>query len=186
MTWSNVIDCACKLFHLYRQVSSCQSQHRIHVSKMSHFKINSVSASVVLYLSGPLHELSPNFVHLLLVKSRSTCIIVILNKSESAGQLQKWNFFATDCFMYFYSFWSLDWQTLEKNCKQFRACLQFFLVINTYSFLGFTVFFLIIYCSWWIILFKYLFLLLFIIGHKIVRMFVANNLRTIFYKGLSW
>ena len=65
--------------------TSCQSQHRmlfLILQRMSHFKIKTVPASVVLYLSGQIAwNISPYFVHfLLLVKSRLTCIILIITR----------------------------------------------------------------------------------------------------------
>ena len=85
---------------------------------------------------------------LLLVKiSRSTCTIIVGTKVQNIFD-QKWNFFATYCFIYFYLCWLLDWQALEKKCKQFHAYIYQFLylltliIINYNSFLGFTVSFL--------------------------------------------
>ena len=55
---------------------------KIILRRMSHFKIKNVSAGVVLYLSSQIAwNISPYFVHfLLLVKSRLTCIILIITR----------------------------------------------------------------------------------------------------------
>ena len=64
---------------------------------------------------------------LLLVKiSRSTCTIIVGTKVQNIFD-QKWNFFATYCFIYFYLCWLLDWQALEKKCKQFHGYIYKFL-----------------------------------------------------------
>ena len=68
---------------------------------------------------------------LLLVKiSRSTCTIIVGTKVQNIFD-QKWNFFATYCFIYFYLCWLLDWQALEKKCKQFHAYIYKFLYLLT-------------------------------------------------------